>query len=238
MIKEPKPEEQETAINLESAKTVGKNILPYIVGVIALIFVYYLLSGVIGPNQIIDQLSDVSVARGLITFILAIGTIALAIILTLAVLLSQNPEIEKRFTQGKEVLTILIGVLGTIVGFYFGTPSTPTDIQEPLAVAQFEISKGKPGSEVTLTSLVTGGTKPYRFTLIFNTPLIKTIKNKKSANGLILEKVTIPAQADKNIGFTILIQDEADKTIVHEQKDDQGILVKPVGQQPKDAAGG
>jgi hypothetical protein len=40
-------------------------------------------------------------------------------------------ENDKRFDRGKQVLTTLIGVLGTIVGFHFGSASSPQALQVP-----------------------------------------------------------------------------------------------------------
>jgi hypothetical protein len=80
-------------------------------------------------------------ARGLITTLFAIMTVTLALILILSVLFSSSPDYEKRFVLGKEVLTIFIGILGTIVGFYFG--SAPIDngsIKSP-ALTQEETEK-------------------------------------------------------------------------------------------------
>jgi hypothetical protein len=58
-------------------------------------------------------------ARVLITFLVAVATIAIAFLAILTAMLLR--EYEKRFALAKEVLTILVGILGTIVGFYFGT---------------------------------------------------------------------------------------------------------------------
>jgi hypothetical protein len=60
-------------------------------------------------------------ARGLITFLVVLITIAIALILTLLAFFSNSRDLKERFALGKEILTLLIGVLGTIIGFYFGS---------------------------------------------------------------------------------------------------------------------
>jgi hypothetical protein len=67
----------------------------------------------------------INYARGLITVLFATGTMAIAFILTVSAILSSSEEFEKRFDKGKDVLTIMIGIFGTILGFYFGTASSP-----------------------------------------------------------------------------------------------------------------
>ena len=105
------------------------NVFPYlpqiamcIVGVFAILAVVLFIYG--GELSTIGD-GGSNVARGLITLLVAIVTVAIAIMLTLSVLLSNSTDYEKRFALGKEILTIFIGVLGTIVGFYFG--SAPID---------------------------------------------------------------------------------------------------------------
>jgi predicted permease len=64
-------------------------------------------------------------ARVFITFMIAVATVAIAFFAMLIAMMLR--EYEKRFALAKEVLTILVGILGTIVGFYFGTAKiTPT----------------------------------------------------------------------------------------------------------------
>ncbi len=73
----------------------------------------------------LTELADEKKARGLITFLIAITTVGIALILALStVVLDDGPD--KRFDRGKQVLTILIGVLGTIVGFYFRAANAET----------------------------------------------------------------------------------------------------------------
>ena len=59
-------------------------------------------------------------ARTLITFLVAVSTVAIAFLAILTAMVIRQLE---RFALAKEVLSILVGILGTIVGFYFGTAS-------------------------------------------------------------------------------------------------------------------
>jgi hypothetical protein len=59
-------------------------------------------------------------ARGLITFLFAFATIAIIILIAIATFWMSKDDVEVRFSKAKDLLTIIIGVLGTILGFYFG----------------------------------------------------------------------------------------------------------------------
>ncbi len=57
-------------------------------------------------------------ARGLITFLIAVTTMGIAIMLAIFTIFSKGgPDDDKQFDKGKQVLSVLIGLLGTIVGF-------------------------------------------------------------------------------------------------------------------------
>jgi hypothetical protein len=61
----------------------------------------------------IDRLSDIQYARGLITYIFAVGTIGGVVVLILVALPGKGTTDEK-FGREKELLTTLIGIFGTI----------------------------------------------------------------------------------------------------------------------------
>ena len=62
------------------------------------------------------NLGDTNAARGMITFVVAVTTVAIALLLVMSAgLLSGSKDLEKRLGFGKEVFTVLVGVLGTIM---------------------------------------------------------------------------------------------------------------------------
>ncbi len=70
-------------------------------------------------------------ARVLITFLVAVATVAIAFLAILTAMVIR--EYKERFALAKEVLTLLVGILGTIVGFYFGTASKSNPDTKPPA---------------------------------------------------------------------------------------------------------
>lgn len=98
-----------------------------------------------------EGIAEVDFARGLITLIFVGGTMLIAIFLVIFAITSSESEFDKKFSQGKEVLTILIGILGAILGFYFGKAqdNAPKDSSPPSAVAPDQVpeSNAKPDAE-------------------------------------------------------------------------------------------
>src|SRR5437870_1757919 len=107
---------------VQKSKPSLAQVLPYLLyGAIALALLAVILWGLSGNRGFLASLSDRTVAQGLITFLITVTTIGLAIILAISTIVSDGGEdADKRFDRGKQVLSVLIGLLGTIVGFYFG----------------------------------------------------------------------------------------------------------------------
>jgi hypothetical protein len=108
-----------SSTNVENANNICRTILLALIAV----GVLGIISWALFMNDDFNELiKNENFARGLITFLFAFGTIGIAVIIALSVFTSSaDPEEAKqRFYRAKEILTILIGILGTIVGFYFG----------------------------------------------------------------------------------------------------------------------
>lgn len=89
------------------------------------------------PNErnILYELSEPAIARGLITLLVAIATVWIAMILATSAISDDSDD--DKFNRGKDVLTILVGILGTIIGYYFGTESQqPPNPDSPSAQVQ------------------------------------------------------------------------------------------------------
>lgn len=84
-------------------------------------------------QEMLTRLADIPTARGLVTFLFAIATVGIALVIVLAVFLSsaKADEIAARYQMGKDVLAVLIGVLGTIIGFYFGSQLDQSPASRP-----------------------------------------------------------------------------------------------------------
>ncbi len=217
--KKRQQEQKLLAINMQSlAKPASADIwttrLQYAVfGTPALIVLIFLMYGMIN-ELFLPKLASIAVSRGLITFLIAVVTVTIALILVLATIVSENEQRKERFTQGKEILTMLIGVLGTIVGFYFGNS---LDGAKPLVIAHPVISSDSPtaGQEIDITSSVAGGQGPYTYQVVFTPPTIitNTPKEMQSDGPIRLMGLkTAPVTKDTPFSYQIKVHDHEGRT--------------------------
>lgn len=86
-----------------------------------LLIAVFIALGIFFSTGFLDKLAQPNVARGLVTFLFVFATIAIFVIASIAVFWASYEEVEKRAGLAKELMAVMIGVLGTILGFYFGS---------------------------------------------------------------------------------------------------------------------
>lgn len=158
--------------------------------------------GLFAKGSIVRELASVDLARGVITFIFAIGTIGIALLLAFGALLGDlKPE---NFANAKGVLTVLIGVFGTILGFYFGTAGGGG---QKLDVAKIRFADNQ------LITHISGGTRPYRYSITSNDntdeKAFASFKSKESDDGWIIE--TLPQVLKHPSTLTVDVTDGKDQ---------------------------
>jgi hypothetical protein len=184
---------------------------------LAVVFAIVLYQGF--HNSTLD-FSNTNSARGMITFVVSVVTVGIALILVMgAAFMSGSKDLDKRFAFGKEVFTVLVGVLGTVMGFYYGQAAATGAGNVPgqtIQIAEAKVDPPTPiiNKEFTLTANITGGTAPYKYTVTFKnkdaitgTPQVDVVSN----DGSIKQKFTLantPALAGQPLGYTIATTDK------------------------------
>ena len=204
-----------------------------VLGAIGVIIVYYLFSGLLSGNtgNLLYSLSQPDVARGVITFLIAAATVSLAVLLVMAAIMtSGSAQLDQRFALGKEVLTVLVGVLGTIVGFYYGSAK---DNVNPLKLSPVAVSESAPqvGHTFTLDALIIGGMPPYTYSIKFNPPGAVQDVSDQASTGPIHHEFTVldSATPDKPVTFTIEVKDAKEQSFTFNKDGKQSITPKPKG---------
>ena len=77
-------------------------------------------------------------------------------------------EVKELIASAKDLITILIGILGTILGFYFGAADEPYT-RSALLAANVTMSSPqvRVGDKVALSGIVLGGVGPYDLNIAF-----------------------------------------------------------------------
>jgi hypothetical protein len=131
-----------------------------------LLIAFGLIWGISEPT-FFTSISKVDQARALITFLVAFASMGVIVLIACAIFWLEKSEVEARFRSAKDLLTIVIGILGTILGFYFGSAGADGRgmIVSSLGVEPTVIG---PGDKVRISASIRGGTAPYRWDLVFN----------------------------------------------------------------------
>jgi hypothetical protein len=172
---------------------------------LGLMAVAALLAGVfLGGGRFLILLKDSEISRGLITFLVALTTVLLAIILALYAITAEDKEsVKERFSLGKEVLTTLVGILGTVLGFYFG--SADKSLPNQLAIAELKFH----GQQ--LMTHISGGTPPYRYSITAPNQQFSKIEARLSKDGWVVE--VLDKQPPPGTPILVNVSDAKDKPI-------------------------
>jgi hypothetical protein len=131
-------------------------------------------------SSLLSQLQEQAYARGLITYIFTVGTLGIALTLVGSALFGNTSD--ESFRRAREVFSVLAGVLGTIVGFYFG--STGQDGHRPTLDA---VRVAAVSNALQLTAFVKGGTPPFEYDVDVEGRSVKA--DAPSQDGWILESL-------------------------------------------------
>jgi hypothetical protein len=158
-------------------------------------------------------------ARGLITYLFSVVTIGTAVVLVVSALTSgATEEQEKKFQRGKEILSLLLGVFGTIVGFYFGS-----EIKSPTSgeVATFRVTPPHLSREsvveretVTLTAAVSGGTPPYHYGIALGDESdVKYAQPVRKDGWIVAQLPTLTVQEKTVVNVKLGVKDALGQTL-------------------------
>ncbi len=201
-------------------------------GAILVALALFALGG-IGAYMIWGHNTPIDESRSMLAMIFALGTITMAFCLMLGAFLSSGDDsVKDRFAMANQVLTPLIGIMGTILGFYFGTSQGKTSA-EPLAVVDVIVAKNtvKPGESLPVTTIVSGGQGPWEFTLTFANNAMPTVKRKVSSQHL-RETIAIPTAQTGQLGVTVEVTDSVGATAKVERKLGEWVTIEAAAAPP------
>lgn len=178
---------------------------PMFIIVVVLLVIGY---SVLFEKGVVPHLSDSAFARGLITFIISVGTIGLAFFLAYQAFAVRDGTADETFRRAREVFTGLMGVLGTIVGFYFGAAEkSPADLQ----VAAIKLTDSQ------IMTHISGGTQPYRYIVKSTDSDFREIKG--TSDGWIVERLSKQLKPGSTLTIEVLDSREQKKDVKMELPD-------------------
>jgi hypothetical protein len=120
------------------------------------------------------DIGDVDDVRGVIALVFSFTTIGLAIgIVGAAVYISDSAEknMKERFEEARAIIAVIIGVMGTIIGFYFGSGNDSSISTSP-SIADLRVSPQvvTATEDFLVTGSISGGSAPYKWSLVASVP--------------------------------------------------------------------
>jgi hypothetical protein len=202
---------------------VTKNMLPLISFLVILIIVFILIWGLF-DEEFFYSIAGINQARGFITFLFALSTMGVILLIAASVFWLPPEELDRRFPPAKDLLTVIIGVLGTILGFYFGSIVEGENRERALNIANIGVSSpvAQPSSTVKISATILGGEPPYTYSIRFTDPIgaantsTMAVESETSDTGAVVKDVVIPPDVSKPTGITFtMIANDAQGAQAH-----------------------
>ena len=113
--------------------------------------------------------------------------------------------------NGKEVLGLLLGVFGTIIGFYFASELGRSQRDLNVSPILLDRTEAAAGSTVKLTAAVQGGAPPYRYALVVgDEELPAEYSELARADGWVVQDARIPERSEPGVHkVTLGVRDAA-----------------------------
>jgi hypothetical protein len=170
-------------------------------------------------SAFIASIAKADQARGLITFLFSFTTIALFVLIAITTFWMEKDDVEARFAKAKDLLTLMIGIFGTILGFYFGSLATSTGASSPteLSLTNFGVPSVvvAPGDRTTIGGTVTGGKLPLKYDVLFSDPTGNadatnlSVKDQQIQDNKVEQPITIPTtiKPPSLLNYILVIRD-------------------------------
>jgi hypothetical protein len=152
-------------------------------------------------------------ARGLITYLFAVVTIGVAVALVLYALVEGSTDAtDIRFQRGKEILSLLLGVFGTIVGYYFGVEAAKTyrEEAESFQLSSLDLTPQPvgPAGMVTVRAVARGGFPPFRYGVAQDNDEVE-VKDIAFEGGWLVKQLKLRPPQDETLQSIHLIAEDS-----------------------------
>ena len=186
----------------------------FLIVVLILVSIFFLILAAIrgwDKGSVLLSMAKIEFARGLITYLFAVVTIGTAVVLLVFVLTTpETGQTDQRFEHGKEILSLLLGVFGAIVGFYFGSEVSRGKEDRTIRIAPLKLT-GIPaiaGKTITVSTVVSGGRAPWRYCVVFGDAPAHPSEHADSTGWLVKDVVVPATDKEVTMRLRVVVRDE------------------------------
>ena len=139
--------------------------LPMQLSISAIIFVVGIIVWTTVRNtEYLKLFANVELARGFITLLFTLGVIATFLIVTAAVLFDITAGSREKYERAKTILSMLVGIFGTVLGFYFALVGDDQQENGRFEIAALKIDdKELNCGLIRLEATVINGESPFKY---------------------------------------------------------------------------